>query len=231
MQLKEKVVLITGSSQGIGKAAAIAFAKEGANVVVTYNSNKKKGEEVFKECNKIKEAFLVKLDVTDSDSIKDCVEKTIDKFGAIDILVNNAGVLSMKEILKQGEKEIDSQVDVDLRGLIKMTKAVLPFLKGQGKGLIINIASAAGKKVYENLSVYCAMKFGVRGFTQALALELPEEIKVFAVNPGMTATQMTNFEGTKPEKVAEVIINTAKEKYKIKSGGDVDVWKYVKTPI
>ncbi|MEK6842342.1 MAG: SDR family oxidoreductase [Nanoarchaeota archaeon] len=226
MELKDKVVLITGSSQGIGKDAAILFSKESANVVVTYNTNKKKAEEVFNECNKIAESLLVHLDITDEESIKECVEKTIDKFGAIDILVNNAGVISWKEFLEQSNKEIDLQINVNYRGLVKMTKAVLPFMKAQDFGMIINISSGAGKQGFSGLTTYCGTKFAVRGFTQAMSQELPKKIKIFSVNPGMTATKMTNFQGINPRKVAEVILKTAKEEIKPDSFGDVDVWKY-----
>jgi len=227
MELKDKVVLVTGSSQGIGKETVVGFAEEGAKVVVTYNSSKKKGDEVLKECKKLTDSILLHLNVTDENSIKECVEKTIDKFGAIDILVNNAGVLSDKEIVEQSSMEIDSQIDTNLKGLIKMSKIVLPYMQGQNEGIIINIASVAGKEVYEGLTTYCATKFAVRGFTKALALELPEGIKTYSVNPGMTATQMTKFRGISAKKVAGVIINTAKEKLGKKSGDDVDVLDYV----
>lgn len=224
MDLKDKVVLITGSSIGIGKETALAFAKEGAKVVITYNSNKKKGEEVFKECNKIKESFFTKLDVMSEDSIKKVVESVVDKFGTIDILVNNAGVLTQKSLLEQRNDEIDSQIDTNLKGLIKMTKAVLPFMQGQNEGIIINISSIAGKTGYKDFTTYCATKFGVRGFTQALADEVPSGIKVYNINPGPTATQMMNFHGTPPEKIAELIIKTTKGEIDVNSGGDVDAW-------
>lgn len=227
MELKEKVVLITGSSDGIGKETALLFAKHGANIVVTYNKNKKGGEDVFKECKKTKEPLLANLDVTNDESIKNCVEKTIDKFGAIDILINNAGVLFNKYFIEQNANEIDLQIDTNVKGLIKMTKAVLPYMQGQGNGIIINIASAAGKNAYEGLTTYCATKFAVRGFTQALAKELPKEIKIYSVNPGLTATKMTNFQGVNPRKVGEVILKTAEEKISVESGGDIDVWKHV----
>ncbi len=227
MELKDKVVLITGSSQGIGRETALLFAKQGANVVVTYNKNKKGGEEVFKECKKLKDAFLVSLDVTDDESIKNCVEKTIDKFGAVDVLINNAGVLFNKDFAEQSRNEIDLQIDTNVKGLIKMTKNVLPYMQGQNSGIIINVASAAGKNAYAGLSTYCATKFAVRGFTQALSKELPSGIKIYSVNPGLTATRMTNFQGVNPKKVAEVILKTATEEIKADSLGDVDVWKHV----
>ncbi len=227
MELKDKVVLITGSSDGIGAETAKNFAKEGANVVVTYNSNKDKGNEVFEECNKLKEAMLIKLDVTNENSVEESVEKIIDKFGAIDILVNNAGVISWKEFSEQNVKEIESQVEVNLEGLLRVTKKVLPFLKAQGEGIIINIGSGAGKHAFAGLSVYSGTKFAVRGFSQALAKELPEGIKVYVVNPGMTATKMTNYQGVEPKKVSEVIVKTAKENLGKTSGDDIDVSEYV----
>jgi len=227
MELRDKVVLITGSSQGIGKETALRFAKEGAKVVVTYNTNKSKAEEVFKECNKLSECFLVQLDVTNEGSIKNCVESVIDKFGAIDILINNAGVLFNKDFVEQSNSEIDLQINTNVKGLIKMTKVTLPYLQGQDEGMIINIASICSTQVYHGLTTYCATKFAVRGFTQALALELPKKIKIYTVNPGLTATQMTNFNGVSAEKVAEVVLNTAKEKYKVYSGEDINVLEYI----
>lgn len=227
MELKDKVVLVTGSSQGIGKETAIAFSKEGANIVITYNVNKEKAKEVFNECNKIKESFLVHLDVTDQESIKNCVESVIDKFGAINILINNAGVISWEKFSKQNETIIEDQININLFGLIKMTKAVLPFIQEQEEAVIINISSGAGKQAYGGLSVYCATKFGVRGFTQALAQELPKNIRIYSVNPGMTATAMKNHQGIPASKVAKIIVNAAKGKIKVDSTRDVDVWKFV----
>jgi len=231
MELKDKVVFITGSSDGIGKISALKFAKQGANVVVSYNINKKTGEEVFEECNKLAESFLVHLDVTDADSIKRAVEEIIDKFGAIDILVNNAGVVVWKNFIEQSYEEIENQVDVNLIGLIKMTKTVLPYMQGQNKGIVINISSGAGKHGHGGLSVYSATKFAVRGITQSLAEEYSKnskkEIRFYSVNPRMTATKMTNFHGMPPEKVAEVIVNTAKENLGKNSGDDIDVEDYI----
>ena len=103
MELKDKVVLITGSSQGIGRETALEFSKQGANVIVTYDSNKKRALEIFNECNKLKESFLVQLDVTDKSSVRNCIERVIDKFGAIDVLVNNAGIAVWKKFIEQSE--------------------------------------------------------------------------------------------------------------------------------
>ncbi len=223
MDLKDKIVIVTGSSDGIGAKTALAFAKEGAHVVVTYCTQEKKGKKVFNECKKLTECMFLHLDVRDDSSIKNCVEETIDKFGAIDILVNNAGVIQWKDTMKQSLKEIDEQVDVNLTGLIHMTKAILPYFQGQDDGIVINVASEAGKTAYGELSVYSATKFGVRGFTQGMAEEYNKnKIRFYSVNPGLTKTKMTNYSGVEPEFVADIIVNTAKENLGKKSGDDVD---------
>lgn len=227
MELKEKVVLITGSSEGIGAETAKLFSQEGANVIITYLTNKKKAKEIFEDCNKFNEAMLIQLDVTDEESIKNCVESVIDKFGAIDILINNTGVAVWKKHSEQTTEEIDLQIDVNLKGLIKMTKKVLPYMQAQGEGLIINIGSGAGKTGFSNMTSYCSTKFGVRGFTQALAKELNKGIKTYVVNPGMTSTKMTNYTGVDAKEVAKIILKTGKESLEKNSGDDIDVWKYL----
>ena len=225
MNLKNKVVLITGSSDGIGKETAILFAKEGAKTIVTYNSNKKGGERVLEECKKFNDSILIPLDVSQNGSIEECVKRVISKFGQIDILVHNAGVVYRKNFEEQNNNDIDLQININLNGLIKMTSATLPYLKKQNNGFIINIASGAGKMGIPGLSVYCATKFGVRGFTQVLAKELPEKIKIYSINPGRIATKVSNYDGTSPEKVAKIIVDSVKEE-KVETGGDFDIfWK------
>ena len=224
VDLKNKVVLITGSSIGIGKATAFEFAKEGSKVVITYNKDKEEAEQTRLKCTTLgaSDTLLLHLDLTDNQSIIYTVEKTIQKFGQIDILINNAGVLAWKPLREQSFEEIEAQVRVNLEGLIKITKISLPYLTD----CIINISSGAGKSPFPELTTYCATKYGVRGFTQSLALE-EESLRIYSVNPGMTATRMTNYIGVPPEKVAKVILNTAKGLYNIPSGGDVDVWELV----
>ncbi len=227
MNLKDTVVLVTGSSSGIGKETAIKFAEESSKIVVTYNSGKERGEEVLKKCRKNSEAILVKLDVTETDSLRDAIEKVIDKFGQLDLLVNNAGILISGELSELSFEDIKKQLDINLKGLIETTKVSLPYLKKGDEGMIINIASGLGKRGSSEVSIYSATKFGVRGFSQSIAEELSPEVKVHVVNPGMTATPMTDYRGDDPEDVAEVILKTAKEELKIKPGRDIDVKKYI----
>lgn len=221
--MKDKVVLITGASIGIGREAAFKFAKEKYKLIATYYKDKKEGEETAKKCLELgaPDILLLQLNVMDGSSIKNCVKKSVAKFGHIGILINNAGIVVWKNFREQSFEDIENETRTNLEGLIKMTRECLPHIKEA----IINISSGAGKDAYAGLSTYCATKFGVRGFTQALSQEL-RNIRVMSVNPGSTATRMTNYSGTKPEKVAEIILKAAKGEIKPDSSRDIDVWDY-----
>ena len=221
--VKNKVVCITGSSIGIGREDAFFFAKEGATVIITYNTNQDEADKVAKQCVKLGASgtLVLQLNVMVDSSIQNAVETIVEKYKHIDILINNAGIILWKRLENQASEEIEFQTRTNLEGLIKMTKECLPHVKE----MIINMASAAGLEGYRDLTTYCATKWGVRGFSKALARETP--LKVFAVNPGVTATQMNNFEGMPPEKVAKVILNLAKGKFELESGSDVNIWDYV----
>lgn len=221
--MRNKVVLITGSSNGIGRETAFRFACEQAKVVTTYCNDEAGGRMTEKRCQELgaSETLLVRLDVRDNRSITDTVDLIVKKFGKIDILINNAGVAVWKDLETQTFADIEDQLRINLEGLIKMTRACLPYVQD----MIINIASGAGQRGFAELAPYCATKFGVRGFTQALAQEIAKP-KVFAVNPDMTKTRMTGFRGRPPEEVAQVILNTAKGNYRKPSGSDINVWDY-----
>jgi 3-oxoacyl-[acyl-carrier protein] reductase len=223
--MNNKVVLITGSSNGIGRETAYKFAAEKAKVIVTYCNDKSGGQQVAKKCVDlgVSEVFLIKLNLKDNKSIMRAVERVVEKFSRIDVLINNAGVTQWKPLKKQSLADIERQVRTNLEGLIKMTRVCMPYVKD----MIINIASGAGQTGFADLAPYCGTKFGVRGFTQALAEEV-SKIKIIAVNPDMTKTRMTGYQGRPPEQVAQVVLNTAKGKYRVKSGGDVNVWDVLK---
>lgn len=223
--MKNKVVLITGSSNGIGRETAFKFASEKAKVVVTYCKDRRGGQNAEKRCRELgaSETLLIKLDIRDNKSIENAVDKVIKTFGKIDILINNAGVAVWKPLKKQNLSDIENQVRTNLEGLIKMTWACLPHVKD----MIINIASGAGQTGFADLAPYCSTKFGVRGFTQALAQEISKP-KIYAVNPDMTKTRMTGFQGRPPERVARIVFNTAKGNYRKPSGSDINVWDYNK---
>ncbi|MFW6304431.1 MAG: SDR family NAD(P)-dependent oxidoreductase [Candidatus Saliniplasma sp.] len=227
MRVKDSVVLVTGSSSGIGKETAVKFSEKGSKVVVTYNQGKKRGQEVLKKCKENSEAILVHLDVTDRDSIKEAVDTIINEFGRIDLLINNAGISISGTLDKISFEDIETQLEVNLKGLIETTKITLPYLKKGERGMIINISSGLGKTGSSEVSIYCATKFGVRGFTQSIAEELSPDLSAYVVNPGLTATPMTDNKGVHPRKVAEVILKTAEEKFDEEPGQDIDVYKHI----
>jgi NAD(P)-dependent dehydrogenase (short-subunit alcohol dehydrogenase family) len=227
MNLEDKTILVTGSSSGIGRETALQLARERCRLILTYFKGKAAGEEVLKECLKHGEAALYRLDVRDDGSVRRLVKSVTDRFSRLDILINVAGVLAEKPLIEQSAEETANQVGVNLLGLINVTRSFLPLLHRQKEAVIVNIASGLAKEVLPDLTVYCATKWGVRGFTRALALELPDRMRVYCVNPGLTATRMTDYQGADPADVAKIIVRTAAEKLRKKSGDDVDIWRYI----
>lgn len=218
-QLKDKVILVTGSSIGIGRETVYEFAKQGCKVVVTYFQDKKDAEEVAHKCLALgaPDVFITQLNLMDDDSIRNVVRNTVERFGEISVLVNNAGVMVRKTLKDQSFEEIERQIRTNLEGLIKMTKESIPHVRD----MIINIGSGMAFEGGENATLYSATKFGVRGFSGSLAKELPK-VKVYTVHPTATATRMNNFSGRmRPEQVAKVILNTAKGVYEADSGDDI----------
>ena len=189
MDFKDKVVLVTGSSRGIGKATAIEFAKQGAKVIINCNKSKKEAENTLNEINAIgNEAMLVVGDVSKEIDVKKMIKETTDKFGQIDILVNNAGIVFDIEFSKRTIEQWNTTIGVNLTGTYLMSKAVLPFMK---KGKIINISSTNGIDSQSPDSIgYDASKAGVIAFTKALAEELAPNILVNCIAPGWVNTKM-----------------------------------------
>lgn len=223
--MKGQAVLITGSSSGIGRETAYRFAQAGAKVILTYYRGKTRGEAAARRCGRLGAAdtLLLHLDVTSNDSVAEAARKVKRRYGTIDFLINNAGTGVFILFKEQSVRDIERQVRTNLEGLIKTTRAFLPQVR---KG-IINIASVAGQEPYEEMSVYCGTKFGVRGFTQTLALEHPR-LKICCVNPDETSTRLSGYHGRPPEEVAEVIFRTASGEVRFERGGDVDVWDVIR---
>ena len=189
--LKNKVAMVTGARRGIGEAIALSLAKNGARVVVT-DIDQKDCEKVVKEIEKLgSEGLALKLDVTNEEDIKKVVQLTKEKFGRIDILVNNAGIFIQEELDKMETSKIDKVLAVNLRGSILCTKYVIPEMKEQEYGKIINIASVAGFVGFDLSSIYCATKGAIVNITRELALDLGKyKINVNAVAPGAIHTEM-----------------------------------------
>jgi 3-oxoacyl-[acyl-carrier protein] reductase len=175
-------------------------------------------------------AWPIACDVSDDSQVKNLAEE-VSKIGKLDILINNAGVAYYKNLDENTEEEIDKMIDVNLRGLIKTTKELIPLMN---KGLLINISSGAGKQGFPGLAVYCATKFAVIGFTEALAGELEGKgIRAYTVCPGDTQTDMWDglFGGTpanyQPEDVAIEVIDLIKNNKDVQPGEAIDVQKHV----
>jgi len=196
MKLKDKVAIVTGAGQGIGRGIALALAKEGAKVVVSDVSDKI-GEVVKEIESSGSEALAVKADVRNNKETEEMVKTAIDKFGRIDILVNNAGIYPFKSLVEMKEEDWDKVLGVNLKGVFNCTKAVLSKMIEQKSGTIINISSIAGAVIgYPNAVHYATSKAGMIGFTRAAALELAQYgIRVNAIAPGAIETPGTKALG------------------------------------
>ena len=183
-QIKNKTVLITGASSGFGKLTAQLFHKNGWNVVASMRSPQSE-----KELNSLENVLLVRLDVTDKSSIKHAVDKTLQTFGSLDILVNNAGFGASGFIEEAASEEVSKQINTNLIGVINTIQEVLPQMRKQKSGTIINITSVAGSFGMPMLSLYNATKFAVEGLSESLAFELQQfGISVKTVAPGAFKT-------------------------------------------
>ena len=179
-----KTVLITGASSGIGRATAELFAARGWTVAATMRTPE--ASDLGRASDRI---LLLPLDVTDKASVEAAVKETIGRCGAIDVVVNNAGYGLMGPFEAQGEDQIRRQLETNLFGVMTVTRAVLPHMRERKQGRIVNVGSAAGRMGFPLYSTYCAAKWGLEGFSEALWLELRQHnIKVKIIEPGMVRT-------------------------------------------
>ena len=208
MRLENKIALVTGSSRGVGRAVALGFADEGANVVVNYTSNEKAANEVVdaieqKGCK----ALALKADIAKKEEVDKLVEQAVKTFGKIDILVNNAGFTRPSMMLKMTEEQWDQVVDIHLKGVFLCSQAVGKHMKVQKSGKIINVTSVAGLVGTVGQVNYSAAKGGIISLTKSMARELARYgVCVNVISLGIVATDMTEKIRT-DEKLKEIYMN------------------------
>lgn len=192
--LKDKVAIITGASSGIGYATAMALSKAGAKVAVGARRTDKL-ESLKNEITKNGgEAFVQQLDVTKKSDCDSFVDAVIKKWGAVDILVNNAGLMPLSFFKNRKVDEWDRMIDVNIKGLLYCTAAVISHMHSKKSGHIVNISSVAGRIVFPAGSVYCATKHAVTALSEGLRQEFSQRsnIRVTCIEPGVVATELTN---------------------------------------
>ena len=238
LELQDKVAIVTGGNQGIGRATALRLAEAGALVVVA-SRNQDRNREVAAEIEHLfqKEALPLAVDVSDRQAVETLVEAVVNKFGHVDILVNNAGICRLSQPFEELEDAAwDAVLDVNVKGVLHCVRAVIPFFKTQKAGKIVNVASLAGEVGgIATAADYVASKAAVIGLTKSLARYLgPYQVNVNAVAPGFIRTSMTaamqiDVGGIplrsvgEPEDVAEAICFLASSRSRYITGTTLDV--------
>jgi len=205
--IKEKVVVITGASSGMGEAAAKHLSALGATVVL----GARRADRIEKLAKEINDnggkALAFAVDVTQRDQVKKLVDAAVKAFGRVDVILNNAGVMPLSPMERLNVDEWDKMIDVNLKGVLNGIAAVLPYMKEQKSGQIINTSSVAGHKVFNGSAVYSATKYAVRALTEGLRMEIkPYNIRTTIVCPGAVKTELLDH-------ISESDIRQANEDY------------------
>ena len=208
MLLEGKNALVTGGSQGIGAAASLELAREGANVCLTYRKHDIEAKKYADEIREMgRKALAIKCDISSFSEAENVVKTTIKEFGGLDILVNNAGMNWDGVSWKMSEEQWDRVIEVNLKGYFNFTRQVAPIFKDQKYGKIINITSINGMRGKFGQSNYSASKAGIIGFTKAVAKELGAfNVNVNAVAPGLIETTMLK-ESDSRDKIIDMAMN------------------------
>jgi 3-oxoacyl-[acyl-carrier protein] reductase len=191
MILKDRVVVVTGSSSGIGQTTAIRFAKEGAKVVVNYHANKEGGEETLAKIKKITpHCLLVQADVSKEEDVKRLFNAVVDEFGTVDILINNAAIGTDKRpFMEASYEDMKEMIDTDITSVFMCSQQAALIMQKQGYGKILNTSSVRGWGPGGRAPVYAAMKAAVNSFTKTFAKMMGPNIQVNAVGPGFVRTR------------------------------------------
>ena len=213
--LQGKTAIVTGATRGIGKGIAIEFANQGANVLFTYSSSEKLAKQLehkFKDSDVIVKGY--KSDASSYDESVNLIEKILKDFTEINILVNNAGITRDNLLMRMTENDFDKVIDVNLKSVFNMTKAVQRTMLKQRSGSIINMSSVVGVKGNAGQSNYAASKAGIIGFSKSIALELgSRNIRCNVIAPGFIETEMT-------EVLDEKVVEEWRNSIPLKRGGN-----------
>src|SRR5690606_9766047 len=188
-----KTALITGASSGIGRATARIFASHGINLIIC-GRRRERLEELQQELSMQSEIHILNFDVRDKTSVFNAIISLPEQFTTIDILINNAGNAHGLSPIDQGDiEDWEAMIDINVKGLLYVSKAVIPNMIQNGAGHIINIGSTAGKEVYPGGNVYCASKHAVDALNQAMRIDLHQHgIRVGAIHPGLVETEFSD---------------------------------------
>ena len=227
-----KTALITGATSGIGKATAIRFAQEGINLILC-GRRQERLSQLKTQLSKSVNVHTLNFDVRNNADIQEAIASLPEAFATIDILINNAGNAHGLDPIQTGNTDDwDAMLDINVKGLLYVSKAIIPQMTARKEGHIINIGSTAGKEVYPNGNVYCASKHAVDAISQGMRIDLNKHnIKVGAVNPGMMATEFSEvrfkgdteradkvyqgFDVLKPEDIADIIYFVVSRPYHV----------------
>ncbi|MED5363528.1 MAG: SDR family NAD(P)-dependent oxidoreductase, partial [Bacteroidota bacterium] len=192
--LENKTLLITGASRGIGRGIATVFAEHGANVVFTFSSSLDAANSLEKELQSLGvQAKGYQSNAADFDQAQELVKKVLTDFSTIDVLINNAGITKDNLLMRISEEDFDKVIEVNLKSVFNLTKAVQRTMLKQRYGSIINMSSVVGVKGNAGQSNYAASKAGVIGFSKSIALELgSRNIRCNVIAPGFIETEMTS---------------------------------------
>ncbi|MEP2278481.1 SDR family NAD(P)-dependent oxidoreductase [Maribacter sp.] len=217
-----KTAFITGATSGIGKSTAILFAQNGIDLVLC-GRRQDRLDALKEELGKEVQVHTLNFDIRNKDSVKEAVDSLPKEFAEIDILINNAGNAHGMDTIQEGSiDDWDAMLDINVKGLLYVSKAVIPQMVARKSGHIINIGSTAGKEVYPKGNVYCASKHAVDAINQGMRIDLNGTgVRVGAVNPGLVETEFSNvrfkgdedradkvykgFQPLKPEDIADII--------------------------
>ena len=215
--LKDKNVIITGASRGIGKGILELFVKNGANVAFSYIGDSDQAKSIEADFSNHKQKVVSYMsDASNFEQSQKLIDDVLNDFGSIDVLVNNAGITIDNLLMRMSEKDFQRVIDVNLKSVFNTTKAILRTMLKQRSGSIINMSSVVGVKGNAGQSNYSASKAGMIGFTKSMALELgSRNIRCNCIAPGFIETEMT-------EKLSDDVVQTWRDSIPLKRGGSTN---------